>query len=200
MKSIVHHPALVLATLGAVSGKLGTYALGVGFGEAPQLGLHMVLTGLWFGLVVAFGVWHWGNRSWLAAVTALVATWIAWEVAVNLAMQLTDNWLKAAALPESSISYVAGFAAGAVGAFLTWAGAAAFTPSLRRISVAGIVVSTGALFGLLLPWTNQFDSPALLLLPWQAAVAAVLGFGLDHGKWRSTRDAHDGGGSTLPPA
>lgn len=139
--------------------------------------MYMVLTGLWFGFVVAFGVWRWGNRTWVAAATALVTTWIAWEVAVNLAMQLTENWLKAAGLAELLRSYVAGFAAGAVGALLTWVGAAAFTGALRQVSVACSVIATGALFGLLLPWTNQYDSPAILLLPWQAAVAAVLGFG-----------------------
>ncbi len=35
---------------------------------------------------------------------------------------------------------------------------------------------TGALFGLLLPWTNNYDNGAVLLLPWQAAVAAMIGF------------------------
>jgi hypothetical protein len=61
---------------------------------------------------------------------------------------------------------------------LTWAGAAAVTPPLRRVSMAIMVVSAGAVFGLLLPWTNNYDSPLILLLPWQAAVGAALGFGL----------------------
>ena len=178
MEMSVHHPALILAPLGTASGALGMFALGIGYGEAPHLGLYMLLTGLWFGFVVAFGVWHWGNSSWVAAVIALIATWIGWELAVNLAMQLAENWLKAIALPATLRTYVGGFAAGAVGAFMTWAGAAAFTSPLRQISVAASFVSTGALFGLLLPWTNQFDSPAILLLPWQTVVAAILGYGL----------------------
>lgn len=176
MKSILHHPALVLAVLGAASGVLGTFALGFGYGEAPQLGAHMVLTGLWFGGVIGFGVWRWGTPSWVAVATALAATWIAWETAVNLAMQLEENWLKVAAVTDPMRSYIAGFAAGAVGAFLTWAGAAAFTRGLRQVSTAAAVVGTGALFGLLLPWTNYYDMPVVLLVPWQTAVAAVLGF------------------------
>lgn len=199
MKSIIYHPAFILAVLGAVSGKLGTYALGVGVGEAPQLGLYMILAGLWFGFVVAFGVWQWGNRSWVAIVTALVATWIAWEVAVNFCLQLTENWLRAAAISEPVRTYVGGFAAGAVGAFVTWAGAAASTPSLRRVWMAGAIASTGAIFGLLVPWTNQYDNPAILLLPWQSAVAAVLGFCLDHGRRHGTERpfaAAGKGGST----
>ena len=39
-----------------------------------------------------------------------------------------------------------------------------------------MITSTGALFGLLLPLTNNYDNGAVLLLPWQAAVAAMIGF------------------------
>jgi len=172
------HPALILAALGAMSATLGTTALGVGIGDAPHLGLYMVLTGLWFGAVVAFGVWRWGNPSWGAAVTALIATWIGWEFAVNPAMQLSENWLKATALSPAMRTFVGGFAAGAVGASMTWAGAAVATSTLRQISVLARFVTMGALFGLLLQLTNQFDSPAILLVPWQVAVATALGFGL----------------------
>ena len=199
MKSIIYHPGFILAVLGAISGKLGTYALDVSVGEAPQLGLYMMLTGLWFGFVVAFGVWQWGNRSWVAIVTALVATWIAWEVAVNFCLQLTENWLKAVKFPAEARTYVGGFAAGAVGAFVTWAGVAASTPSLRQTWMAAAMVVTGAIFGLLLPWTNEYDSPAILLLPWQSAVAVVLGVCLDHCRRHDTERpfaATGKGGST----
>jgi len=192
LRSSAHHSALILAALGAASGTLGTFALGAGFGEAPHLGLYMVLTGLWFGLVVAFGVWRWGNPSWVATVTALVATWIGWELAVNLAMQLAENWLKAIELPVALRTYVAGFAAGAVGAFMTWAGAAASTSTIRQLSLVARFVATGALLGLLLPSTNQFDSPAILLIPWQTAVAIVLGYGL------ASRQVPDPGSRSMP--
>lgn len=178
MKRIEQHPVLSLATLGIVSGWLGTYALGLGFGVAPAIGVYMILSGIWFGLVVGFGVWAWGQRSWTAAAVALAATWIGWEVAVNLALQLDENWLKGAAIPDVLRSYMIGFVAGAVGALLVWVGAALFTPALQRVSTAAMVVATGAAFGLLLPWTSNYDNPAILLLPWQAGVAAVLGFGL----------------------
>lgn len=178
MATIDRHPAVVLAALGAASGMLGTFGLGVGYGEAPKLGIHMILTGLWFGLVVAFGVWRWGNRSLAAAVTTFVATWIAWEVAVNLALHVSEIWLKSAGLSGMLRTSVGGFAAGAAGAFLTWMGAAALNSSLRQMSVASSVVATGAFFGLLLPLTNHFDNPIVLLFPWQIAVAGVIGLGL----------------------
>ncbi len=50
--------------------------------------------------------------------------------------------------------------------------------ALRRMSVAITVVSVGALLGLLLPLTNNYDNPVILLLPWQIAVAAALGLAL----------------------
>jgi hypothetical protein len=170
------HPSFILAALGAISGMLGTTLLGFGYGDAPHPGVYMVMTGVWFGLVIGFAVYRWGNRSWAAVAIAVLATWIGWEVAVNLALQLDGPWLDAAPIVTASKPYLTGFAAGAVGAFITWAGAASFTPTLRRGSAATMITLTGALFGLLLPLTNNYDNGAVLLLPWQAAVAAMIGF------------------------
>jgi hypothetical protein len=178
MKIIEQHPVLVLAPLGILSGYLGTFGLGFGFGAAPDPGIYMIHAGLWFGLVVAFGIWTWGKRSWTAAMVALVATWIAWEVAVNLGLQLEANWLKDAMMPDTLRAYMTGFIAGAVGALLVWGGAAIVAPVLQRLSTMAMVVATGAFLGLLLQSTNHYDNPAVLLLPWQAGVAAMLGFGL----------------------
>ena len=79
MKSILHHPAAILAALGLVSGTLGSFDLGTNYAEAPDLGVYMVLAGVWFGLVIGYGVWRWGNRSLAAAAVAFAGTWIAWE-------------------------------------------------------------------------------------------------------------------------
>ena len=88
MKSILHHPATILAALGAASGTLGSYGLGANLGDAPELGLYMVFAGLWFGMVIGYGLWRWGDHSLGAAAAAVAATWIAWEVAVNVGLQL----------------------------------------------------------------------------------------------------------------
>jgi hypothetical protein len=138
----------------------------------------MIHAGLLFGLVVAFGVWTWGKRSWTAAAVALVATWLAWEAAVNLGLQLESNWLKDAMTSDALRAYMTGFIAGAVGALLVWGGAAVVAPVLRRFSTAAMVVATGAVLGLLMQATNSYDNPAILLVPWQAGVTAMLGFGL----------------------
>ena len=172
------HPGIILAALGLVSGLLGTYVQGPGIGEAPHLGAYMTLTGVWFGLVVAVGVWVWGTRSAGAAATALAATWVGWEAAVNVAMQLDQHLLKAIAIPDAIIMSVSGICAGALGAFATWAGAALVTPTLRQTRILLSIVSTGALLGSLLQFSNRCDTAAVLLLPWQIAVASLLGIGL----------------------
>ena len=175
MKSILHHPATILAALGVVSGTLGSYGLGANFGDAPELGLYMVFAGLWFGLVIGYGVWRWGDHSLRTAVIAVAGTWIAWEAAVNVGLQLDQRWLVGTAVPDGLKSYVTGVRGGRRRRPADMAGRAAATPALRQASTAGLVVSTGALFGLLLPSTSQYDYPAILLLPWQAAVAAAFG-------------------------
>ena len=178
MTTNLRHPAIILALLAVVSGSLGTRVQGPGFGEAAHVGAYMMLTGVWFGLVIALGVWRWGNRSARAAATALVATWVGWELAVNLAIQCNEHWLKAIAIPDAIIMSVSGFCAGAFGAFATWAGAALVTPTLRLTWLALSIISTGALLGSLLQISNHYDTAAALLVPWQTAVASLLGLGL----------------------
>ena len=173
----IQHPAAVLALLGVVSGTMSAFVPGFAIEGLPSsLGLFMVLAGVWFGLVVAFGVWRFAESSLVAVAAVTATTWIAWEVAVNLAMQLTEYSLKISALPETPRQYLAGFLAGAAGAFLTWAGARLFSSALRTRAAAAGVSAAGALLGLLLPWSMSADHPSILFVPWQTGVAAVLGY------------------------
>jgi len=172
----IQRPAPLLALLGAVSGTLSTFVPGFAIEGMPwSLGFFMVAAGIWFGLVVAFGVWRFAASRLLAVTVVVATTWIAWEVAVNLGMQISEYSLKINALADTPRHYLAGFAAGAVGAVLTWAGAALFSPALQtRAAVASIGIA-GALLGLLLPRALNVDYPAILFVPWQAGVAAMLG-------------------------
>jgi len=173
----IQHPAPLLALLGAVSGTMSTFVPGSAIEGMPSsLGLFMVLAGVWFGLVVAFGVWRFAARDLAAVAVVTATTWIAWEVAVNLAMQLSEYSLKVSALPDTPRHYLSGFIAGAMGAFLTWAGAALFSAALRGRAAAASVGAAGAVLGLLLPWSMSADHPAILFVPWQMGVAATLGY------------------------
>jgi hypothetical protein len=172
----IQDPAPLLALLGALSGTMSTFLPGSGIEGMPaSLGLFMVLAGIWFGLVVGFGAWRFAAASPAAVVVVMAATWLAWEVAVNLALQVSEYNLKIAALPDTQRQYLAGFAAGAAGAGLTWAGAALFAAPLRRRGAAASIAAVGAVLGLLLPWSMNADYPAVLFVPWQTGVAATLG-------------------------
>ena len=72
MKSILHHPAAILAALGLVSGTLGSFDLGTNYAEAPNLGVYMVLAGVWFGLDIPAPIM---NRGFAAVVA--VPAWAA---------------------------------------------------------------------------------------------------------------------------
>ncbi|MEQ1695447.1 MAG: hypothetical protein ABL901_06355 [Hyphomicrobiaceae bacterium] len=178
MSMFRRYPGLAMAALAFVSGLLGTFAEGPGFGTAPQLGVYLVLAGVWFGLVVAFGAWNWGEQRWTGALIAFVATWVAWELAVNTALQIDAYWTRGGHNPGWLGLYLAGFVAGAIGAGVTWAGAAVSLPLLRRVHVGAGMIGVGATMGLLLPYTNHYDNGAILLIPWQVAVAAWLGRGV----------------------
>jgi hypothetical protein len=182
---------LVFALLGTVSGLLGSQFAGSGYGIAPHPGLYMVLVGLWFGLAIGFATWLLGGVALASAMSVVLTTWIAWEAAVNVAMQV--DAIRSEMYPAAAVfmSYATGFAAGAAGALITWAGVAAHLPELRRGSTAATIIATGAVFGLLLPATNSFDTGAVLLLPWQAAVAAMIGRNLSPSRvaWRLSLSA-----------
>jgi hypothetical protein len=172
---LIRHPVPLFALLGGLSGMMSAFVPGPGFEGMPSgLGLFMVLAGVWFGLVVGLGVWRF-LASTLAAIAVVATTWIAWEVAVNLATQITDYSLKISALTETQRHYLAGLVAGAVGATLTCAGGGLFSAALRQRGAMAGVGAAGAVLGLLLPWSIGWDHPSILFVPWQAGVAAMLG-------------------------
>ncbi len=184
MKPLLHNPTTILAALGLVSGTAGSFGLGTNYGEAPEVGVYMVFAGIWFGLVIGYGVWRWAGRSLPAAALAIAGTWLAWQAAVNIGLHMDQRWLADGVVSEPARGYVTGVVAGGIGALLTWAAAAMVVPPLRRAGSLAVVVSTGALFGLLLPSTSHYDYPAILLLPWQAGVAAAFGACLSAGRRR----------------
>lgn len=170
--------ALLLAVLAFLSGALGSHVLSFGIGAAPGLGLYAIPAGLLFGAVIAFAVNLWGGASRSAALFTVAATTVAWEAAVNLAMQLDSVLLPQIGVPPASRMAIAGVAAGTLGAFSTWAGAAYAAPALQTRRTLHLAAVAGGTCGLLLSVSNAFDQPALLLIPWQMVQALIIGLGL----------------------
>jgi hypothetical protein len=67
---------------------------------------------------------------------------------------------------------------GAIGAGLTAFGAGLAARHIRRFEAWGPIVALGTLLGLLLYPAASLDAVILLFVPWQAAVAAAIAYGL----------------------
>jgi hypothetical protein len=175
-------PELTMAGLGILSGIASAY---LGFSEgtailaalepvATVLGLHAVyLTmGLYFGMVVAFGVWNWTGRL-LAVPVLLVTTMYAWSAAIQVGIRLQTNSGDDLRLIAASL------AAGAVGAGLTHAGCALFVRELRRPLRIAVTCLAGAAAGMLLYASERkLIDMAWLFILWQPVVAFAIGSGL----------------------
>jgi hypothetical protein len=148
--------------------------------SAERIPLH---AGVAFGGGVALIVWLWANRDLGKCLLALVLTLIGWIAAVNTAndvlilsvsSELFGTEAGAKEGREMLGLLLGGVAAGAVGAGLTAFGAGIAAESVRRTEAWAPVVGAGALFGILLYPAVANETIALLLVPWQAAVAAAL--------------------------
>jgi hypothetical protein len=73
---------------------------------------------------------------------------------------------------------MAGLIGGAIGAGLTAFGAGVAARSIRRPQAWSMIVIVGAILGLLLYPAALIDVIAILFVPWQAAVAAAVGYGI----------------------
>jgi hypothetical protein len=152
--------------------------------SARTVPLH---AGIVFGACVALMLWLWVSRDLGKCLLAMGLTLLGWLAAVNtandvltavLSSELYGTAQGAKAAREALGWLLGGAAAGAIGAGLTAFGAGIPAESIRRGQAWGAVVVTGALLGLLLYPAMRLDTVALLFLPWQAAVAASIAYGL----------------------
>ena len=166
-------PIITMAVLGIVSGFLSSF-------ELPVIGQISIFNasiqqGLLFGLVIAIGLYFWGRSGWAGALLAIPVTLAAWVAGFNSYTFLTGGVLN---------DYLAGMAAGAVGATLTILGGALTAPALRRPIAWIMTIAIGAIFGILiaLPDWNVEENLYILFVPWQAMVAASIGAALHIGR------------------
>ena len=136
----------------------------------PQL----LLPGVWYGLVLGALAWILGVRGLLGAIVALVMTWVGWQLAVQAGIVAFDRF--AAVTPsETTRLTVAGAAGGTVGGFISFLGVRIGVPMKKTLAALLATVLTGAVFGLLLPWSSTQQSVGVLLYAaWQPAVTAAI--------------------------
>jgi hypothetical protein len=170
--------AIVFAGLAVLSAFASAYLAGAmlsaaGFDTLP-------LPGLYFGLALGLGAWLCCGRGVTGALTFLATTIVAWLLAFEAARRVSQLLGQAGLREVGGLdveNLVAGIIAGAVGAGGTFIGARIVAPGLWSASRLGRVTLAGAALGALLDPAIEGDGAMLLLLflPWQTAVAALIG-------------------------
>jgi hypothetical protein len=152
--------------------------------NAPGVPLH---AGIAFGAALAIIMWRWVRRNLRKCLLTAALTLVGWLVAVNTANDVMSavvgselfGTVEGAKASRENLGWVlAGLVGGAIGAGLTAFGAGAAARVIRRPQAWIPIVAAGTLFGLLLYPAALLDFVAVLYVPWQAAVAAAIAYGL----------------------
>ena len=152
----------------------------------PTLGGAPLLPGIYFGVVIATGVFLWEKRNVLELAVVVAGTIIAWILAWRTAISVYDyvNQLHAAAIGTDSRKFpsvyaIAGVVAGLVGSLGTVAAVAIASPDFRAHSDWLRTIAIGTVAGALLHFGGQpYETFLPLFVVWQAAVAASIAHGL----------------------
>jgi hypothetical protein len=171
MPSLPHYkPAWSLAGFGIISGLATTYTLELT--EAIKIFDVEILPGILFGIAIAFGLLFLRKSNWTGVVLVVLMTIVSWVAAVRGFRVITND--------GEAFLYLGALVAGAVGAGGTQLGAALAVGTLRHLKLTMMTIAVGAICGLLViyPLDHHQDSWIVLFVPWQALVAAVIGYGL----------------------
>jgi hypothetical protein len=152
--------------------------------NAEGVPLH---AGLAFGGGIALMLWLWVNRDPGKCLLTMALILIGWLVAVNTAndvfsavvgSDLFGTAPGAKANREIVGWLVGGFCGGAVGAGFTAFAAGIPAQAIRHSRAWALTIAIGALLGLMLYPAAHLTAIVLLYVPWQAAVAASIAYGL----------------------
>jgi hypothetical protein len=188
-----HRAIAIMAALGVVTGLLSSLP-----SPLPELRLSEpdilinsrgvpLHAGIAFGAMLAAALWLWASRDAGKCLLAMALTLMGWLAAINTANEViaavvSSDLFGAAAGAKANREIVGwllgGVAAGAVGAGLTAFGAGIPATAIRRTDAWMLIVGAGALLGLLLYPAAKLDAIPLLFVPWQAAVAVSIAYGL----------------------
>ena len=146
-----------------------------------------VHAGLVFAAGIALCMWGWVSRDVGKCLLTGMLVFLGWLAAVNTANDFyqvmtgsdvlgTETGAKAGR--EAIGLIVGGVVAGGVGAGLSAFGAGVPAAAIRRPQNWSLVVLAGALAGIMLYPAATLRMPYVMFVPWQALVAASIGFGL----------------------
>ena len=152
--------------------------------NAAGVPLH---AGLVFAALVAALIWSWQVRDPGKCFLAAGLTLIGWLTAVNTADEIMSEIAAsdlfgtapgAKDMREILGWLAAGLSGGLIGAGFTACGVSLAVPSFRSAKLWTLVLAAGGLCGLLLYPAAAWDAGWVLFVPWQAAVAASIAYGL----------------------
>jgi hypothetical protein len=152
--------------------------------NAEGVPLH---AGIAFGAGVGFMMWLWVARDPGRCLLVMALVLVGWLAAVNTAndvfqalvgSDLFGTVKGAKANREIAGLLLGGVTGGAVGAGLTAFGSGIPAEPIRRPKSWVVIVAVGAGVGTLLYPAADLGALWLLFVPWQALVAAAIGFGL----------------------
>jgi hypothetical protein len=181
--------ALLLAALAVGSALLSNFVTYVpNTDNFPTLGGAPLLPGIYFGLVICFGVFLWEKRGPLELLVVLAGVAIAWILACRTAISVHDflnNYFHTGGIMEPnsrefSFNYtISGMVAGLVGSLGTVIAVALASPDFREHSDWLRTIAIGTVAGALLHFGEEPRGAFLpLFIVWQAAVAASVAYGL----------------------
>lgn len=183
----------IMAAIGAVTGLIASLPSPLpeirldGDGlllNAAGFPLH---AGIAFAAGMALMLWLWVRRDVRRCLLAMALILLGWLAAVNtandvyqalLASDLFGTAPGAKASRDALGLILGGIAAGAVGAGLTAFGSGVPAEAIRHPRNWIAIVVAGAVLGVLLYPAAKLGLLPVLVVPWQAAVAATIGFGL----------------------
>lgn len=152
--------------------------------NARAVPLH---AGIAFGAMLAGVAYVWVNRDATKCLLAFVLTLVGWLAAANTANDVINTiqgshlfgTMEGAKQNREMLGWLSGgVIAGGIGAGLAVFGMGIPAVAIRRTEAWVPIVLIGAGLGLLLYPAALRDSIAVLLVPWQAAVAAAIGYAL----------------------
>ena len=161
---------IILAICGIISGLLSTYVSvpGVELFGAPML------PAIFFGVVVALGIYSWESHNPIPMLIVFIGVAIAWWAAYSIALGLYDDKNKISLVWTGAIS-------GAVGAILTSVALWIASEDFRKTNNVVLAVVIGAVAGMLLYYIDSggpVHGTAPLFVVWQAALAGLIGYAL----------------------
>jgi hypothetical protein len=183
----------LMAGLGALTGLISSLPSPLPEMRLEESGLLINAHGVPLHAGVAFGagigvmMWLWADRDLAKCLLATGLTLLGWLAAVNtandvfqaaVASELFGTIEGAKASREVIGLLLAGLSGGAVGAGLTAFGSGIPAEPIRRPKNWVLIVVVGAALGVLLYPAAELDVLAVLFVPWQAAIAAAIAYGL----------------------